>query len=132
MSLVDIMTTINNHFVTNYSETPVAYDNVPFESDGKTEYVTLCVVPNVQKQITLGETNNLYRQFGSVESDIYFEKDKGLKRGFELAELVGNTFNSLNINGIQFRTHNLSDMGLSENGFYRMNIYIGFYYDSFV
>lgn len=127
-SLTDITVAVNSFVNSNYTLTPVAYDNVAFNTTNVTEYIQLMIVPNVENQVTLGKNANSYRQFGSVEIVVNVEKGKGSKRALVITDSLTALFRSKRISGIQFRTPIVKEVQLN-NGYYSLAMYIGFYYD---
>lgn len=129
MSLTTLTTSLNNYIATNYTTTPIAYDNVHFDKTNQSEFIQFMIIPSVEKQASLSDKMVLYRQFGGVGIIVNVAKDKGSKRATVIADELAGLFRSKVINGIQFRTPEVSMIGITD-GYYKVNVYIGFYYDN--
>ena len=129
MSYTNLVTNLNNYIATNYTTTPIAYDNVHFDKTNKNEFIEFKIIPSVEKQITLSSSNVLYRLWGGVAMVVNVQKDKGSKRANILADELAGLFRSKVISGIQFKTPDINVLGTAD-GYYKLHVYIGFYYDN--
>lgn len=127
MALTDIVTYLNSYINSNYTTTPIAYDNVLFDRTNKSEFIEFKIIPSTEKQVAISGV--MYRLFGGIGIVVNVSKDRGSKRANVIADELAGLFRSKVINGIQFRTPEVRILGI-EDGYYKLSLYIGFYYDS--
>ena len=127
MNLSDVQRDIELYFSQNWDETPVVYQNVPYESTE--EFVRLTILNDDRYQASMGCTNNVYRMLGMVIVQIFSSKNIGTKRSLFLADIVISLFQSKVITNIKFKTPSVIYQGIT-NIYYQLNIGCPYYIDA--
>ena len=132
MSLEVLSEDIISHFNTQWAgTTAIAWPNVDFDSQIVDEFVRITVAPSTSKQATLGLTSNMYRQFGSVYTQIFTKLNVGTDRSNQLADQVSAVWRSIRLNNIVFTAPNTVLVG-NNDGFFQLNVVCDFYADTFI
>lgn len=128
MDIKDVRTTIQSAFDTLWaSETPIAWDNVRFDSD-TTEFVRLSIQWNDGEQASLGGIGNrLFRQDGFVFLQVFTELNENPQRNDELLQKAFDHFVTP-LAGIRYYNPKPKHVGPSGN-YYQQNIIVQFQVD---
>lgn len=124
--------TLESYFNTNWSTTPIQFENVKFDVPAnQAEYVRFRVLPgNSQLAGYRGGTGQgLWRHFGIVQIDIYVPIGAGTKRGLELADMVSALFRGKRISDVLIRDLSIAKPQ-SEQGYFRVVLTCGYQRDS--
>lgn len=113
---------IETHFADLWSETEIAWSNVPFEPPANLPWVRFTIVHGEGLHADINGDNPLYRFVGNVMVQVFVPIDTGTDTAFNLAETVSNIFRRAQLdNGIQFRVPYIIDIGPSNN-LYQINV----------
>lgn len=132
MSLASVIEALNARFATQWgTTTPIAWENVAFDMNKYTEFVTFNIVFGSQDQASMGApTRNIYRQRGIVSVRIFTTLNRGAKRAMQLADQVAAIFRTKTISGIVFYSPSTTVVGQTD-GVFQVNVAISFYVDAF-
>lgn len=128
MDIKDVRTTIQSAFNTAWAaETPIAWDNVRFNSD-TTEFVRLSIQFDNGEQASLGGiTNRLFRLDGFVFLQIFTQLNENPQRNDELAQKAYDHFVTP-VSGIRYYNPKLKYVGPDGN-YFQQNIVVEFQVD---
>ena len=111
----DAQIAIENDFTTRWaSETPIAYDNVIFDSAGLPEWTLLNVQFVNIGQVSLGMNNAQQRQRGFMNIQFYTPLKKGSQRALELIDKATDLYSGIRVGEILFRTPDVNILGETE------------------
>lgn len=91
MSFEDERRAIEGRFSSNYSDTAVKYENVPFDQPS-TSWVALNVLSGEGINGSFGGTTNLQRNSGVIQVTIHTTEDSGTKTNRQLGDTVAGVF----------------------------------------
>lgn len=127
MGFFDQQSTIEQAFLTAWTYTPVAKDNVSFEPQTLSEYVRLTDLNAYGRRASLGN-NPLYRYGGMVVVQIFTKLNTGSARAKVLADLVTPIFRDRRIGDVQFFVPAVTRVG-PRDGWYQVNVDCPYYRD---
>ncbi len=133
---VDENTAIRTIFNTGWAgATPIAYENEKFTPPDDAAYVSLVVRPDDAFQHEIGATKVTFRQPGLIFVMIFSPPDGGNKAALVLADLAADTFrrqSSMFTDGrILYRAPSIKPIGITDEGYFHVNVVIPYIRDSF-
>lgn len=127
--------TIESYLKANWTETGIAYDNVPGlidvngnyvkMSDNPTEFIRIVVRPVKKEVTTLGHTPDT-RNTGIIFIQVFTQEGTGSNRALEIADSITSLFQSKLISGIQCLDSNVQNIG-PNLGYYQINVLTRYY-----
>lgn len=129
MSYQAAQVSIESEFVTNWTYTQVARDNVDFEPQSLTEWVRITVLPASGRQASMG-ADPLFRYNGLFCVQIFTRSGLGWGRATELADLITPLFRNRRLGNIQFYVPEMMRVGVTD-GWYQVNVDCPFYREEF-
>lgn len=112
------------------STTPVAYENVGFDSNAVDEYVSLTILNGEAREASLHSTNQIHRFTGVVQVSILTTANGGTNRARDLADQVSAIFRGKKYDNITFRTPYVRQFGQDGN-YERLDVLVNFFRDDF-
>lgn len=131
MSFLTVNVGLENFFTTRWESsynTPIAYGNVDFDSDGIDEWVRFAVHWEDGVQASLGNDCRLHRFYGSIIVQVYAPVNRGMKRVLELTNEVVDILTAQQIEGAVLGTANVRTIGQTNN-WEQLNVRCTFWYD---
>lgn len=124
--------TIQNIVGTGWATTPVAYDDVPFDSTTVTDdWIKVSIVDGAGTQISLG-SDPCYRHVGIVFLNIFVlprsSGDTAEKVARTYADSLATLFRGVTTSGVLFRTPSLQRIG-ERDGYYQMLVTVPYQRD---
>lgn len=116
--------TIETYFQSNWTATPIVFENVK-APDGANEWVRLTIVNGDAFQASMGD-NPAFRHIGVVIVQIRTRRNIGSGRAIRLADMVDGLFRLLVLNNIRFKVPRL-DRGPIDEEWFINNVSIEFY-----
>lgn len=125
MSFQDELAAIETRLKTNWTTTPIKFENVPF-TEPTTAYVALNIVVGEGLQISLGATNVLRRWPGIIMMRVFAPENTGTKVVRQYADSLGAIFDraqfsSGNSGVISCRIPSIETVGL-QSGWWQINV----------
>lgn len=118
MSFASTNIALENFFTTRWVEsynTPIAYGNVDYDSEGVDEWVRFSVHWEDGVQASLGNDCRLHRFYGSIIVQIYAPVNLGMKRVLQLTDEVIDILTSQQISGAVLGTASTRMIGQTNN-----------------
>lgn len=116
-------------FASAWTQTPVHWPNVAFESAGKEEWVRFRVFNEPAKQAAMGGGNqHLYRYPGFVFILIFVKPNMGTGRMTDLVEAVENVWRGAEFSNIKMGVPSVETIGVVD-GMYQVNVRCPYYRD---
>jgi len=109
------------------TETPIAYQNVPFTPPEQTAWVRVHVLPGASGRIEMSN-NPRFRCRGIIDVTIFLPLDTAVGRGDELVDTVVPIFRASQFDGITCRSADVAHQGV-RNGWYQINVTIPYFRD---
>lgn len=131
MSFTDVNNGIQSFFKTEWEasyNTPIAYQNIDYDSDSIEEWVRLVVFWEDQTQSSRGADCQYHRFYGSVMVQIFTPVNQGMNRGLDLAHKVVDILSSRSIQGAVLETAGALVTGQTNN-WNQLNVNCDFHYD---
>jgi len=119
--------TIEDHLGTQYSTTAIEWDNVDFNQLGHSEYISCFIRHGKSDLVSIGGSQRNYKRVGQLALIIFTEWGAGQKRNDDIADILVGIFAGLQINDIQFKSFELTNVGKNQER-YRQNMY--WYYEA--
>ena len=119
------------------STTPIAYENEEFDtpSDGETSYVSLVIRPDDAFQHEIGSTRVTFRHPGLIFVMIFSPPDKGNAVALALAEQAAVIFrrqrSTFTDGRILYRAPSTKPIGITDEGWFHVNVVIPYVRDSY-
>lgn len=131
MSFEDTRKAIESRLASNWTTTPIRFENVPF-TETAVPYVALFILDGEGKQISLG-TPSLQRWAGLIVVQIFVPQDTGTKTARTYADAIGAIFDrqqfaSGNSGTIRSRIPSIRRIGIT-HGWDQTNVTIPFIRD---
>lgn len=125
MSFQDELAAIETRLKTNWTTTPIKFENVPF-TEPTTAYVALNVVVGEGLQISLGATNVLRRWPGIIMMRVFAPENTGTKVVRQYADSLGAIFDRVQFSSgnsgvISCRIPSIETVGL-QSGWWQINV----------
>lgn len=127
MSISQLQYDIESHFSTNWTETPVIYQNIAYNEVN--EFIRLTILSGDRTQASLGCNNNTYRTIGTLVIQIFTSKNIGTKRALDIIDLLITFLQSKVIGTVNFKTPYISFQNIVDS-FYQVNLTCPFYVDN--
>jgi hypothetical protein len=120
MTLTEVLQDIETHFSANWSSTPIAWPNVPFNSpkdnDGKPlPWVRCTVLPDETNNREVGSSGVGIRR-GVVKIQVFTGPNIGSRSGAALAGDVEALFHLKDVGEVRFKSAYTNDNGLNAAG----------------
>lgn len=128
MAHADVRTAIENYLATNWSATPIAYENVDFVPPADGRYLALTVYPGQGRIASLGDGGPLWRHEGAVSIACHTPKGVGSVDALGLADQVVALFRGAVVGGARFRAPSVDLDGRDEVDF-RALVFLPFWWD---
>lgn len=116
---------IETRFATLWTETPIKWSNVHFETDALDEFVSLTIVNNDSMLAVHGNVLNMYRYYDLLSIQIFVRPNVGSRRAYSLADDISNIWRTGSVDFIHFFSPSLIEMGVVE-GWFQLNLIIPF------
>jgi hypothetical protein len=111
----------------NWSETPIAFQDVPYKVNAAEEFVALNVLWSGSEGIAL-QTNGPIRDWGIAMIEVFAIPDEGSSRVLELCGDLRALFNEFVSGGLTFHTGSARRVGVMGD-FLKYIVEIPFYYE---
>ncbi len=136
MSYVKENTAIRTLFNTGWAgATPVAYENEPFTPPDDAAYAVLSIKTDPAFQIEMGSVQVQHRHPGLIFVMIFTPPDTGNNAALALADTAADIFrrkSSTLVDGrILYRTPQIDTIGLTDEGWFHVNVVTPFIRDSY-
>ena len=138
MSATEENTAIRTLFNAGWgTTTPIAYENEAFTppSDADTSYVSLIIRPDDASQHEIGSTNVTFRQPGLIFVMIFSPPDKGNAAALALGEQAAVIFrrqsSTFTDGRILYRAPSIKPIGITDEGYFHVNVVIPYVRDSY-
>lgn len=119
---------IEGRFSTQWgSTTPIAWDNVHYTPVPETSFVKFAVLPGTAWVASLG-TSPSYRHTGIISINIHTPIDAGTTTAKTLADTASAVFRGWQSGGLVCRSPYITFNG-EEDGWYKINVTVGFFRD---
>ncbi len=133
---VEENTAIRTLFNTGWAGvTPIAYENEVFTPPQDAPYVSLVVRPDDAFQHEIGSTKVTFRQPGLIFVMIFSPPDKGNNAALVLADTAAEIFRrqstSFTDGRILFRAPSITPIGITDEGYFHVNVVIPYIRDSY-
>ena len=134
---VDENTAIRTLFNTGWAgATPVAYENEKFVPEANVTFAKLMVRPDNASQIELGDSNGVhFRHPGLIFVMIFSPPDQGNAAALTLADQAAAIFrrqsSTFTDGRILYRAPTVEPIGITEEGYFHVNVVIPYIRDSF-
>jgi len=118
-----------NYFKTAWgSTTKIAYQNVPFDDTGLTEYVETKLIPLHDSNACIGSYDTKRKRHeGVLAIFIYTKQNSSAFRAYELADLVADYMDNKKIASNLTTSASINyDEGVRKDGWYSVNVRIPF------
>jgi len=129
MSVNYIDSQIKIKMATDYIDTPVAYDNQYFNTDGKDEWVRLSLVPNTPYSIG----SKCYRETGLIAISVFVRRETETNEAYRIADVVGDIFKLQRFGDIVTGLPDVVRVGSNAsdgNHWFQVNVFISYHYDT--
>lgn len=114
MTLEDALKAIETYFNDNWTDTPIAWPNVPFTApDGS--WVRFNVLPDNTDTQEVGE-NGVGIRRGTVKVQVFTKPNIGSRTGAKLADAAEGLFHLQDIDGVYFQSAYTTNNGLNDAG----------------
>src|SRR5690606_11746569 len=123
MSYLQEKIDVEQYFLDNWVDTPVAFENCSMAE--AVEWVRLTVLNGDSKQVTMGD-DPAFRHYGVVMVQVVIRPDVGSGRALELADKVNSLFINKVLGNLQFRIPQIK-RGPQSPEWYQLNVSIDFY-----
>ena len=115
--------------------TPVAYENEKFTPPNDAAFVSLVVRPDDAFQHEIGSTKVTFRQPGLIFVMIFSPPDKGNNAALVLADTAAEIFrrqsSTFTDGRILYRAPSITALGITDEGYYQVNVVIPYIRDSY-
>lgn len=101
MNYLEEKVAIETFFKTNWTYTPIVYENGQANNDTN-EWVRISIVNGNARQVNLGD-NPSFRVTSVVYIQINTRKDVGSGRAIKLADIADSMFKNLDLDGLRFK-----------------------------
>lgn len=134
MSYASVQRELESHFATNWTDTPVAYDNVPNPTiEDNNSWIRFTITYGPAKQVSMGGgDSNFHRFTGIVNVQIFAPLDSGSKPALELADKVVSMFTGNRIGQSQMYTAETQILGDDGYNRYQVNVVCPFHFDNVI
>lgn len=102
MSRLACTKTIVAQMVSNWTTTPIIFDNMEYETTG-VSFVYFAVDFRDSQAVTLGAIGSQsarYRDYGNIEARIFTPVNKGIMQGLEYADTISGIFRGINLQDV--------------------------------
>ena len=127
MELSEVQRSIETYIKINWTETPIAYQNVVHSSGA--EFIRATVLNSGRVQKSLGSTLNTFRMSGVLIVQVFCLKNTGTNRALFLADKIILLFQRRIIDRLNFFTPSVVYQGISDI-YYQINVECPYYIDS--
>lgn len=114
MTIADISEVVESYFYSNWTQTPIAWQNVPFNADAE-EWVRFSHLPDTTQTEEIGEEAIGMRE-GVVIIQVFTKAGTGSRTGANLASQVEALFHLKDINGVKFKSAYSTSNGIDDTG----------------
>lgn len=133
---VEENTAIRTLFNTGWAgATPIAYENEVFTPPANASFVKLFVKPDTAFQYEIGSTKVTFRHPGLIFVMIFSPPDQGNAASLVLADNADAIFrrqsSSFTDGRILYRTPTITPIGITDDGYFHVNVVIPYIRDSF-
>lgn len=115
--------------------TEIAYENEPFTPPSDESYVSLVIRPDDAFQHEIGSTQVTFRHPGLIFVMIFSPPDKGNAVSLALADTAAAIFrrqtSSFTDGRILYRAPTITPIGITDEGYFHVNVVIPYLRDSF-
>lgn len=124
MSYLQEKIDIEEYFLTNWTYTPIEFENGEVDRSG--DWVRLTIQNGDAFQASMGD-NPAFRHIGVVFVSIFTATDEGSGRALELADLADLLFRNLVITNLRFKVPQIRKVHNSESEKFQINVSTEFY-----
>lgn len=115
--------------------TPIAYENEKFAPKTDEAYVSLIIRPDDANQHEIGSTKVTFRQPGLIFVMVFTPPDKGVAAALVLGEKAAVIFrrqsSTFTDGRILYRAPSVKPIGITDEGYFHVNVVIPYLRDSF-
>lgn len=120
----EINNTFSSRLNTNWIETPIAWDNVPYTPSEGAEWIRGTVIPFPSENTALGKATV---NKGLFVIQIFTPLNGGSGRAYELVDMLSAIFANQQFSDIICYAAETQRIGDDENGWYQLNLNINFW-----
>lgn len=121
---------LETHFQTNFTSTPVEFENAPLDISTLTEYVRHVIRFGAGKVTSL--SGGCFRYQGAVIVQIFVKPGVGLARPMELADTISGLYRAAVIGGHMFGVPEVTKHPAGGQGWVQVQVYCPFYFEEYV
>ena len=118
MDYSEIRSILETHLTANWSRTPIAYENVPFDPPEQEPWIRCILQPVHQETSSLGDLCK--RTYASYWIQIFTPLNEGSGEAYNIAAELEPLFRHRQINGITFTVPTITHVGDDGNGWYML------------
>lgn len=120
---------LETHFQTNFTSTPVEFENAPLDISNISEYVRHAVRFGSGKVTSL--SGACFRYQGAVIVQIFVKPGIGLARPMELADTISGLYRAAVIGGHMFGVPEVTKHPAGGSGWVQVQVYCPFYFEEY-
>lgn len=132
MKFAEIQSTLETYFQSQWTATPLAFENVIFDSSAEKEFVRFSLQYGQSVLRAIGGV--CYRQIGVAFVQIFIRPSIGVDRINKLADLASNILTNVQVplsgKFIQLNMPSLSSRSAERDGWVMATLSVPFYFDS--
>lgn len=114
MTIAEISGIVESYFFNNWTQTPIAWENVPFNANTPA-WVRFTHLPDMTSAEEIGEQGVGIRE-GSIMIQVFTEAGKGSRMGAKMASDIELLFSLKNISNVNFKSAYSTNNGIDETG----------------
>ena len=114
MTIAEISEVVESYFFNNWTQTPIAWENVPFNANVPA-WVRFTNLPDMASAEELGEQGICIRE-GSIIIQVFTQAGKGSREGATLASDIEALFNLKDIGNVKFKSAYSINSGIDDTG----------------
>ena len=126
MSFENERIAIENHFEEFWNETPIAWENVAFDTPNNSAWVRLTILNGSSNYRTI---TGLKRHLGIIDVQIFTKKDTGSSVGREYADTIGTIFEGKKFSDVVCDIASINTIG-ADSIWHQINVSIPYWRDS--
>ncbi len=128
MSLDKIRKLVEGRIKSEWTQTPFAFANLPYNPERGVSYIEVFVIPGEGSQISLGDNAALNRWFGIIDISVMVPKNTGTHKAFSLASDLIDLFYHFDQEGLVCLTGSMTPF-TPPGDWVQYKVTIPFYYD---
>lgn len=127
MNKAGIRQAIEGRLKSNWSTTPIAWDNIVFTPPAASPFIRLTILLSEETQISMLKG---YRQSGYIDIGIFCPEGSGTNTAYVYADSLSTIFRGVQFSGISCQGAKTTRIPSQEKGWFMLNVSIPFYVDT--